>query len=334
MTSRASRFLVSAIFLVMAFGVLALGAIEIGPQTNLVGTTSANQATEPAAAAAGSANDAPGTSAPSADAHADADAHGRDPRRRRPPGASAPPAAEGPPNETSEPNSDLTRHLTVTLPRPVPPEELTGYQWPLIHGRLTLPYGATPWGSRIVAGERFHDGIDLATFCGDRIVAAHAGVVIAASRHFDGQIGWAGDLGPYFRRLDAKKLWETLPIVVITDDGNGYRSVYAHFEKVVVKPGQTIRAGQLIGYEGRTGHASGCHVHYGLFSPAESASFAIDPAVVKRMKVPATEIARIDPMLVLPYRADLKVPPTNSRSSGRSRMTRPKNATPSRRPTG
>ena len=32
---------------------------------------------------------------------------------------------------------------------------------------------------------------------------------------------------------------------------------------------------------------------------------------VKRMKVPATEIARIDPMLVLPYRADLKVPPTN-----------------------
>ena len=87
MTSRASRFLVSAIFLVMAFGVLALGAIEIGPQTNLVGTTSANQATEPAAAAAGSANDAPGTSAPSADARAESrtPTPARVLRRHRPP---------------------------------------------------------------------------------------------------------------------------------------------------------------------------------------------------------------------------------------------------------
>jgi murein DD-endopeptidase MepM/ murein hydrolase activator NlpD len=298
MTSRASRFLVSAIFLVMAFAVLALGAIGIGPQTNLVGNTSANQATEAAAATEGSANVSPRASPPSADANTAAGT-----------GTSRTSATSDAPKETSQ-NSDLTRHLAVTLPRAAEPDELTGYEWPLIHGRLTLPYGATPWGSRIVAGERFHDGIDLATFCGDRIVAAHSGVVIAASRHFDQEIGWIGDLGPYFRRLDAKKLWDTLPIVVITDDGNGYRSVYAHFEKVVVKPGETIRAGQLIGYEGRTGHASGCHVHYGLFSPLESASFAIDPGVVKRMKVPATEIARIDPLLVLPYRADLGVPPS------------------------
>ena len=145
----------------------------------------------------------------------------------------------------SAPNSDLTRHVTVTLPRPVPPEELTGYQWPLIHGRLTLPYGATPWGSRIVAGELFHDGIDLATFCGDRIVGGPR-----RHRHRgEPSFRWTDRLGgrsrPVLRRLDAKKLWETLPIVVITDDGNGYRSVYAHFEKVVVKPGQTVKAGQL-----------------------------------------------------------------------------------------
>ena len=53
-------------------------------------------------------------------------------------------------------------------------------------------------------GEHFHDGIDLATFCGDRIVAAHDGVVLAAGRHFDEEIGWIGDLGPYLRRLDAE----------------------------------------------------------------------------------------------------------------------------------
>ena len=45
-------------------------------------------------------------------------------------------------------------------------------------------------------------------------------------------------------------LWSELPIVVIIDDGNTYRSVYAHFEQVKVHPGQRVHAGQLIGYEG------------------------------------------------------------------------------------
>ena len=154
--------------------------------------------------------------------------------------------------------------------------------------------------------------MDLATFCGDRIVAAHAGTVVAAGRHYDSQMGWIGDLGPYFARLDAKSLWVTLPIVVVIDDGNGYRSIYAHFEKIIVERGQTVEAGQLIGYEGRTGHASGCHLHYGLFSPQETARFGIDPAVAGHMKLPAWEIARIDPLLVLPPRAATIVAPATA----------------------
>jgi len=105
---------------------------------------------------------------------------------------------------------------------------------------------------------------------------------------------------PYLARLDKKKLYGTLPIVVIIDDGNGYRSIYAHFSKVVVKKGQTVKAGQMLGYEGMTGRASGCHLHYGLFSPLETATFAIEPDVVKRMKVPPAQVARIDPLLVIP----------------------------------
>jgi len=186
--------------------------------------------------------------------------------------------------------------------RLAPPAELTGYQWPLPHGRITLPFGPTKWGSRVVDGALFHDGLDLATFCGDRVVAAHDGVVMAASRHYDTTMGWVGDLQPYLDRLEAKSLWSTLPIVVVIDDGNGYRSMYAHLSKAVVRKGATVSAGDLIGYEGKTGRASGCHVHYGLFSPLELSRFGIDPGVVERMKLPAWEIARVDPLLVLPRR--------------------------------
>jgi murein DD-endopeptidase MepM/ murein hydrolase activator NlpD len=182
------------------------------------------------------------------------------------------------------------------------PATLTGYRWPIKKIRVTLPFGPSPWGSRVVDGEPFHDGIDLATFCGDRILAAHAGTVLAAGRHFDRHIGWLGDLSRYFDRLDRKKAWKTLPIMVVIDDGNGYRSLYAHLSKVTVEKGDEVEAGQLIGYEGATGRASGCHLHYGLFSPLETRRFEVAQDVRKRMKVPRYQIARIDPQLVLPER--------------------------------
>jgi murein DD-endopeptidase MepM/ murein hydrolase activator NlpD len=214
--------------------------------------------------------------------------------------ASAPTAAPRIRAEVAQaPLIDASRALPGGAP---PISGLTGYRWPLPHARVTLPFGPTPWGEWLVDGRSLHDGVDLATFCGDRIVAAHDGTVLAASRHFDDLLGWVGDLSAYYARLDAKKLWSTLPIVVVIDDGNGYRSIYAHFGKVVVKKGQTVQAGELLGYEGRTGHATGCHLHYGLFSPFERAEFTVDPAIVKRMKVPHVEIARVDPLAVLPPR--------------------------------
>jgi murein DD-endopeptidase MepM/ murein hydrolase activator NlpD len=207
--------------------------------------------------------------------------------------------------------------------RAPPLESLKGYGWPLAHPRLTLPFGPTVWGSRWVNGERFHDGVDLATFCGDRIVAAHAGSVLAAGRHYDAFMGWIGDIGPYLKRVEQKSLWVTLPIVVVIDDGNGYRSVYAHFGRVIVKPGQQVKAGQLIGYEGMTGRASGCHLHYGLFSPWEWAPMAIRADVVKRMKLPSAEIARIDPLQVLPPKAGINAPPDPAPSAGPTVSTTP-----------
>jgi murein DD-endopeptidase MepM/ murein hydrolase activator NlpD len=241
-----------------------------------------------------------------------------------PGGSSATSPAAALPTRSAEAEPS-TAPVPTTEPDPTPAlaATLTGYQSPLPHGRLTLPFGPSPWGSRIVDGEKMHDGIDLATFCGDRVVAAHDGIVLTAGRHYDKYMGWIGDLQPYLDRLDKKKLYPTLPIVIVTDDGNGYRSIYAHFSKVAVKKGDTVQAGQFIGYEGRTGRASGCHVHYGLFSPLETATFGIDPAVVKRMKVPKREIARVDPLIVLPEHAEKGSAPATAVPDGSGEPDRP-----------
>lgn len=181
-----------------------------------------------------------------------------------------------------------------------PADTLTGYRWPVEHARITQAFGPSAGGSFVVAGEAFHDGIDIANFCGAPIVAAHDGVVLAAGRRVDAALGWIGNLAAYHDRLDAQNLWGTLANIVVIDDGNGYRSIYAHFHSIAVKVGQSVRAGDLIGTEGATGHASGCHLHYGLFSPNEAGRFETDPALVKRTLLPAAEIARVDPLIVLP----------------------------------
>ena len=181
-----------------------------------------------------------------------------------------------------------------------PIASLTGYRWPIPEGRISLPFKDIPGGTRIRDGKLMHDGVDMASFCGARVGAAHDGVVLAAGRHFDEEVGWIGDLRPYFHILETKHLWGDLPNVVVIDDGNGYRSIYAHFRDVTVRVGQHVKAGQQIGHEGATGHASGCHVHYGLFSPLETRRFGVRADILQRLKLPKYEIARVDPLMVLP----------------------------------
>jgi murein DD-endopeptidase MepM/ murein hydrolase activator NlpD len=216
------------------------------------------------------------------------------------PDLSPPPARSVP---AVEPETAASVHVPFADRRwAAAPASLDGYRWPVPKGRLTLPYGPTPLGTHVVDGKSFHDGIDLATFCGDRVVAAHAGRVLAAGRDFDDAIGWLGDLGPYRRWIARKHYERSLPITVVIDDGNGYRSIYAHFSKVKIKVGQPVKAGQLIGYEGATGHATGCHLHYSLFSPLERVTIGVRADVRRRLHLPMAKIARVDPLLVLPPR--------------------------------
>jgi murein DD-endopeptidase MepM/ murein hydrolase activator NlpD len=49
---------------------------------------------------------------------------------------------------------------------------------------------------------------------------------------------------------------------VVVDHGNGYTSLYAHFSSIAVSVGQPVSQGQVLGAGGRTGYATGNHLHF------------------------------------------------------------------------
>ena len=251
--------------------------------------------------------------------------HG-DPAASRPPGdwrrtvrrTDAAPSAQ----PTLPPASRDRRRPSARPTRAAAPSRLTGYRWPLAHGRITLPFGPTPWGT----ARRRRQAVPRRDRPGDvlrrPVVAAH-----------DGE---GPRRGPPLRRRDRlgrrpdRVLQAARRQAAVDDaaDRRGHRRrqrLPEHlrpFQQGRRQAGQTSRPAQFLGYEGRTGRATGCHVHYGLFSPLETATFAVEPAVVKRMKVPRFQIARIDPLLVLPSRP--KPPPARSPASpGPTSRSRP-----------
>jgi murein DD-endopeptidase MepM/ murein hydrolase activator NlpD len=87
-------------------------------------------------------------------------------------------------------------------------------------------------------GSAIHQGVDIATNRGEPVGASAAGVVEKAE--------WSGDLGN----------------VVEISHQSGYRTVYGHLERILVRPGQRVKRGEHIGLVGATGRATGPHLHY------------------------------------------------------------------------
>lgn len=105
---------------------------------------------------------------------------------------------------------------------------------PIAPGSYTL--GAY-WGQRGVWA-RYHTGEDFVAACGTPIRAVRAGVVGQSTGG-----SWAGNH-------------------VVIHHAGGESTLYAHMTTKVVSPGTAVKAGQLIGYVGQTGHALGCHLHF------------------------------------------------------------------------
>lgn len=140
------------------------------------------------------------------------------------------------------PNLDLKN-----IQREFPIEEKTNYEkgkepkidlnskgsliWPVPKGRLSSRFGRR--------GHRIHEGIDIAAAKGSAVIAAAIGEVIYSGSGIKGY----GNM------------------IIIKHSGH-LVTVYAHNEKNLVSDGQTVRTGEVIAQVGRSGRATGYHLHF------------------------------------------------------------------------
>jgi murein DD-endopeptidase MepM/ murein hydrolase activator NlpD len=124
--------------------------------------------------------------------------------------------------------------------------------------------------------------------------------VIYAGRRADPYLGFSSSIQPYYDELTRRKLTDrSLPVMVVIDDANGLIGVYVHLREATVTAGQVVRAGETVGLEGRTGNATGCHLHYSLYL-ANGPWVAVAPTLVQKWHYPPFMRLRIDPLLLLP----------------------------------
>ncbi len=106
-------------------------------------------------------------------------------------------------------------------------------RWP-VNAPVTSPFGLRFMGLR----PDFHHGVDL---------AAPAGTPVRAMKK--GDVAFAGEMRGY-------------GLVVMLQHGPRLRTVYAHLSEIMVRKGDVVQGGQVIGKSGSSGNASGAHLHF------------------------------------------------------------------------
>lgn len=111
------------------------------------------------------------------------------------------------------------------------PDQPFQFDWPLDDARLSRGFAT--------GGRRSHWGLDLANKKNTPILASERGVVIYTGRGFKG-----------FGNL------------IVIEHNEEWATLYGHLNKFTVKEGDIVKQGQKIGLMGRTGRATGVHLHF------------------------------------------------------------------------
>ena len=156
------------------------------------------------------------------------------------PAAAPPPAGVAPPSSWPSPSSNLPPPALASVA--VAPGS-GRFRWPIYRAAVGSPFGTR-------AG-RQHEGIDLPAPIGTPVYATAA----------DGQVVYAGSGIRGYGNL-----------IVIQHEGD-LLTVYAHNSELLVAQGDKVRVGQRIALVGRSGHASGPHLHFEV----RSGQIPVDP---------------------------------------------------------
>ncbi len=176
--------------------------------------------------------------------------------------------------------------LKITLdPSAIPTVKKGILVWPLSNIKITQYFGATVDAKRLyVSGS--HGGMDFKASQGTPVFSALAGTVTDTE-------------SIRFKAGCQYGKW------VLIKHPNGLSTIYGHFSSVLVIPGQTVETGQIIGYSGTTGYATGPHLHFGLYATAgvrivdaSSLSAKSNCAGIKTVAAPLQ--AYLDPLAYLP----------------------------------
>jgi murein DD-endopeptidase MepM/ murein hydrolase activator NlpD len=134
----------------------------------------------------------------------------------------------------------------ISFPNPLGHSITYPFVWPASTGTISQWFGPSDYAAEPpgFGAAHFHAGIDVANNTGTPIFAADDGIVVAAE---DSVLN--GHLIGYGRH-------------VIIAHHNGLMTLYGHFEGYVVKVGDKVQQGQVIGLMGSTGNSSGSHVHF------------------------------------------------------------------------
>ncbi len=152
-------------------------------------------------------------------------------------------------------NPDFVASNTVLfIPDAKPLNVFSGFLWPAFGRFITCGYGwrRDPWDP---SHTEFHPGLDI------RCIFQS----VRASKY--GQVTYTGWLGGYGKT------------VVIAHPG-GWKTLYAHLSRVMVRPGQYVKQGQSIAISGNTGRSTGAHLHFEIISNGRN----INPYIYFRKK--------------------------------------------------
>ncbi len=182
--------------------------------------------------------------------------------------------------------SELKINLDSTLLPTIRPGILS---WPLDKVYVTQSFGRTAGASRLYASGS-HNGVDFRATQGTPVKSMMSGVV-EGTGNTDEQRG----CGSYGR-------W------ILIKHGNGLTSIYGHLSASLVRQGQVVKTGEVIGYSGGTpgvfgsGYSTGPHLHVGLFaSQGVSIRQFVTSKGCQQVFVPIADVkAYLDPLAYLP----------------------------------